>query len=71
MYPLRTLLVYDYVTTKTGSGLQIVRLEEIWSLGDLVENAPLISALYRAARTVNGYVLSGLFWLGCLVKPRA
>lgn len=81
-YPLRTLLVYDFVMARSrdslgdrlgdrgGPSFQITRLEEMWSLGDLVENVPLIGRLYSGARQISGYILGGLFWLGCKVCPR-
>lgn len=51
-YPLRTFLVYNFVVSKIDSEKKIVSFEikmhdEMWSLGDMIENAPLIGGIYR------------------------
>jgi hypothetical protein len=69
VYPLRTHLVYDFVLGESGS-LTITRVEEMWSLGDLIENAPLgIGKIYDGVlRPLAGYFLVGFFWLTCRLK---
>jgi hypothetical protein len=67
-YPLRTILVYDFVMTKKDPAFLITRLEEMWSLGDLVQHAPLVGPLYQAGRRLSGYLFTGLFFLSCLGK---
>jgi hypothetical protein len=69
-YPLRTILVYEFVTIEDSPGFQITLLEEMWSLGDLIQNAPLIGPVYDRARFVSGYILLGFFWLSCAVAKR-
>ncbi len=65
-YPLRTILVYDFALTEDG-GLQIKRLEEMWSFGDMVERAPfLVGRFYDAVfRPAAVRVLTALFRLAC------
>lgn len=53
VFPLRTLLVYDFVLPK---GLQpparplITTHEEMWSFGDMIEAVPLVSRFYDVFR---------------------
>src|SRR6185503_2523380 len=54
-YPLRTILVYDFVLTEGGAGLQITCLEEMWSFGDMIQNLPIIGRGYDLARLGWGY----------------
>ena len=70
-YPLRTILVYDFVLTEGGKSFQITRQEEIWSLGDLIQNLPGIGRLYDASRRVAGRFFLALFWLSCAISARA
>jgi hypothetical protein len=64
-YPLRTILVYDFVLTE-GGGLQITRLEEMWSFGDMIQNVPLVGRFYDGVyRPGFGYLFTGMFWLAC------
>jgi hypothetical protein len=73
-YPLRTILVYDFVLTEDGEGLQITRLEEMWSFGDMIANAPLLVGwFYRDVfRPAAGQFFTVVFWLSCaLLGPRA
>ncbi|APR77488.1 Hypothetical protein A7982_02835 [Minicystis rosea] len=69
-YPLRTILVYDFVLTE--GGLQITRLEEMWSFADMIANAPLlVGQLYdRVFRPAAGHVFTALFALSCALAPR-
>lgn len=62
-YPLRTILVYDFVFAPDGRSFLITRLEEIWSVGDLFENAPFVGRLYQKARALAGYLFMGFSWL--------
>jgi hypothetical protein len=65
-YPLRTILVYDFALTKDG-GLQIKRLEEMWSFADMIERAPfLVGRFYNAVfRPAAARALTALFRLAC------
>lgn len=67
-YPLRTILVYDFVLLDGGTRFQITRQEEMWSYGDLLENAPLIGRLFQAGRRLAGYLFTGFFWLGATLR---
>ena len=68
-YPLRTILVYDFVLTE--GGLQVTRLEEMWSFADMIANAPLVGRLYdRVLRPAAGHVFTALFALSCALFPR-
>lgn len=67
-YPLRTILVYDFVLLDGGTRFQITRQEEMWSYGDLLENAPLIGRLFQAGRRIAGYFFTGFFWLGATLR---
>jgi hypothetical protein len=69
-YPLRTILVYDFVMTDGGESFQIVNHEEMWSFADMIQNAPLVGRLYEKFRFVSGYFFTAMFWLGCAVKTR-
>ena len=68
-YPLRTMLVYRFRLDAAGK-LCITEIEEIWALGDLLENAPLgIGALYdRVFRPVSGALFLGFFWLTTVLR---
>ena len=67
-YPLRTMLVIDFVITEGAPGLQLTRLEEMWSYGDMIQNVPLLGQIYGVSRFFAGYFFAGLFWLGCAVR---
>jgi len=69
-YPLRTILAFDFVMTGRGEGFEITRLEEIWSFGDLIQNAPLLGTLYAGFRFLSGYFFTGFFWLSCAAATR-
>jgi len=66
-YPLRTILVYDFDGTADGEGLQITRLEEMWSFGDMIASAPLfVGWLYQdVLRPAAGHFFTAAFWLSC------
>ncbi len=61
-YPLRTTLVYDFALTRRSAGLQIERLEEMWSFGDMIANAPARGAgsTTSAFRPAAGVLLHGV-----------
>lgn len=69
-YPLRTILVYDFVMTEGGESFQIVNHEEMWSFADMIQNAPLAGRFYAGFRFMAGYFFTAAFWLGCAVKTR-
>jgi len=65
-YPLRTTLVYDFVLTEGGSSFQVTRLDEMWSFGDMIANAPLVGRLYQSLfRPAAGHFFTAMFWLSC------
>lgn len=68
-YPLRTMLVYDFDVDASGEP-RITHIEEIWSLGDLVANAPLgVGAIYdRFLRPSSGVLFLGFFWLTTVLR---
>ncbi len=70
-YPLRTTLVYDFTLTE-GEGLQITRLEEMWSFGDMIASAPLlVGRFYQDVfRPAAGHFFLAAFWLSCALFPR-
>jgi len=70
-YPLRTILVYDFVMTDGGRNLQITKVEEMWSLGDMLQNAPLIGRVYEVFRVISGYTISTMFWLACAISAKS
>jgi hypothetical protein len=69
-YPLRTILVYEF--TVAAGELQIRRLEEMWSFGDMIQNAPLlVGRLYRSAfRPAAGAFFTAFFRLSCALWGR-
>jgi hypothetical protein len=69
-YPLRTILVYEFVMTDGGRSFQITKLEEMWSFGDMIQNAPVIGRFYEGFRFVWGRFFTSMFWLACAVKTR-
>jgi hypothetical protein len=69
-YPLRTILVYEFVLTDGGRSFQITRQEEMWSLGDMLQNLPLVGRFYQLSRRGWGYVIAAQFWLSCAVATR-
>jgi hypothetical protein len=69
-YPLRTILVYEFVIAADGETYQITSLEEMWSLGDLIENAPVVGRAYEGFRWASGYVIGGLFWIAAILAER-
>jgi hypothetical protein len=70
-YPLRTLLRYDFTLTDDSAGFHITRLEEMWSFGDMIANAPLVGRLYDGLfRPAAGQLFLGIFRLSCaLLQP--
>ena len=63
-YPLRTLLVYDFVLTDDGTSFMITDHEEMWSFADLISNLPLgIGWSYRMFQWFMGYFFFAFFFL--------
>jgi hypothetical protein len=69
-YPLRTVLVYDFRLTGEEENLQITRLTEMWSFGDMIAAAPfLVGRFYdRVFRPLSGEFFTAAFWLGCALR---
>ena len=67
-YPLRTQLVYEFTISPDGERLQITTLEEMWSLGDLIENIPGLSRPYEVYRRCFGYLFGGMFWIAATAE---
>ena len=67
-YPLRTQLVYEFTMTPDGARLQFTSLEEMWSLGDLIANAPGLARPYEVYRRFFGYLFGGLFWIAATAE---
>jgi hypothetical protein len=68
-YPLRTILVYDFVMVDDGSHFLITLHEEMWSFGDMIENLPLgIGKFYNGFRYLMGqFVLWMFFYISILM----
>ncbi|EFC42991.1 predicted protein [Naegleria gruberi] len=62
--PLRTVLVYDFVFNGDGDTFLITDLEEMWSLGDLIEKIPIIGWFYNLFRFGAGFFFT-IFFLIC------
>jgi hypothetical protein len=70
-YPLRTILVYDFVLTGGEPEIRIEKLEEMWSFADMIANAPLVGWFYdRVFRRASGYFFTAFFWLSCALARR-
>jgi hypothetical protein len=69
-YPLRTILVYDFLLTEGGRNVSITRVEEMWSFGDLFENLPGIGRIYDVGRRGFGYFIAGMFWVSCAIRRK-
>jgi len=69
-YPLRTILVYDFVLKNGGRDISITRVEEMWSFGDLLDNLPVIGPVYDLGRRGFGYFIAGMFWLSCAIQRK-
>ena len=69
-YPLRTFLVYDFVLTANEQRFAITRQEEMWSIGDMLQNAPVLGQFYAGFRFVSGYFFTAAFWLASAVATR-
>ncbi|KAG2379254.1 hypothetical protein C9374_007393 [Naegleria lovaniensis] len=66
-YPLRTILVYDFVMTGDGSKFLITDLEEMWSLADMIEQAPFIGWFYHFFRYGAGMFFTVFFMMCSLL----
>jgi hypothetical protein len=71
-YPLRTILVYDFTLPEGGGPLQITRLEEMWSFGDMIANAPLLVGRFyqRVFRPAAGHFFTAAFAVSCALVGR-
>ncbi len=69
-YPLRAILVCDFVLTQGGTRFEITSLEEMWSFADMIQNVPLFGSAYQGFRFVSGYFFTGFFWLSRVVATR-
>jgi hypothetical protein len=69
-YPLRTILVYDFVMTDGGRSFLVTRLDEMWSFGDLFSNLPVVRRVHDVGRRGFGYFMAGLFWTSCAIRTR-
>ena len=67
-YPLRTQLVYEFTILPDGERLQVTSLEEMWSLGDLIENIPGAKRPYEIYRRFFGYLFGGMFWIAATAE---
>lgn len=69
-YPLRTTLVYDFTLAAGGRTFLVTRLDEMWSLGDLLNNLPLVGRVYDLGRRGWGYFFAGAFTASCAIVTR-
>ena len=69
-YPLRTTLVFDVALSDDARSFQIERLDEMWSLGDLFANVPVVGRAYDLGRRAWGRFFQGAFGLACAVATR-
>lgn len=69
-YPLRTILVYEFSLAGDPPRPMIHRIEEMWSLGDLVANLPVIGRIYDSRRWGWGALFVALFRASCAVATR-
>lgn len=67
-YPLRTILVYDFVVVGDGNQFVITFHEEMWSFADMIENLPLgIGKIYNGFRYFMGQVFFvWFFWFSII-----
>lgn len=69
-YPLRTLLVFEFSWAETEEGFVVTRVEEMWSLGDLFANLPVIGRIYDVGRRAWGRLFGALFAASCAIVTR-
>ena len=69
-YPLRTILVYDFIMTNDGKDVLVTDLEEMWSLADLIEQIPIVGWMYHLFRWGAGYFFTVMFFLCTFVALR-
>jgi hypothetical protein len=69
-YPLRTTLVYDFTMAAGGRTFLVTRIDEMWSLGDLLNNLPVLGRLYDVGRRGWGLFFAGAFTASCAVVTR-
>lgn len=69
-YPLRTTLVYDFTLAAGGRTFLVTRIDEIWSLGDLLANLPAVGRIYDLGRRGWGYFFAAAFTASCAIVTR-
>lgn len=69
-YPLRTTLVYEFTLRRGGAGFVVHRLNEMWSLGDLLNNIPGLGRLYDLGRFGWGLFFGVAFRISCAIATR-
>ncbi len=69
-YPLRTILVYEFVLTQEGRSFEITSQEEMWSFGDMLQNVPLLGGFYDGWRRLSGLAITAFFFLSCALATR-
>lgn len=67
VYPLRTTLVYDVALSDDAKSFTVERLDEMWSLGDLIANVPVAGRAYDLGRRAWGRFFQVTFGLACAV----
>lgn len=70
-YPLRLILTYDFEMLEEGERFHVTRHEEMWSVGDILQNLPVAGRCYDVLRSLLGYAFTGAVMLsravaGCL-----
>lgn len=72
MYPLRTILVYDFVLVDSGDGKPKVSIqahEEMWSIADMVTALPMTGWFYRQVfRPAFGRGFLAASWLSARAR---
>ncbi|KAF0974867.1 hypothetical protein FDP41_006341 [Naegleria fowleri] len=66
-FPIRTILVYDFVMINEGSSFLITNLKEMWSLGDVIEQIPFIGWCFNLFRHGGGWFFTFFFFLCSVV----
>ncbi|XXX74234.1 hypothetical protein WMF30_41980 [Sorangium sp. So ce134] len=69
-YPVRMILTYEFDMIDGGESFRITRHEEIWRIGDILRNAPLIGRSYDVFRSCSGYLFTGAVLLSRALAGR-
>lgn len=69
-YPLRTTLVYDFRLTSDRRSFEVTRLDEMWSLGDLLANLPVAGEAYDLGRRAWGAFFVAAFRASCAIATQ-